>query len=460
MMFFSTLLKKNYRGEWSLEEDLYILEAIIENGKKWAKISKTLEGRTENAVKNRFITLVRHYNKVNNNKKKREKSNPLDTPPEIIRNILNTLSNSLPDSPLKQRKMEEQHAPYGHDYLNSPYSSPMSEFGDEIDEQHKMEEEEEMKIPLSPKIPCQDSKAEERQLIRLQEVKAMDSCASLFEENKKSFESSDSDFKRINRMKSSESPKMMPMESPKMMPAGISPINFNNHTNESIPNLDSHLDISPNVNYPAFSKISEKSQEDMPSMEFLEDKMNKEIKKNSIAHSNTTPINNETNNRSYFERMLQRFNSNSKNVLDNSYSAQLFKTHNSFYSAKSKLSLERSFGIENLTEENILPFLLQHEQLKNHQRTTNLEGSPVVAKKMEEKTQSPIINSLNNLNLSDSPKLLSPPDVLRNLFNKSGSLEAGREESFMFSKKDSCSNFLNLDKTELMNSMLKNLEEE
>ena len=46
-------------GEWSLEEDVVVLQQQAKKGKKWAKIAKCLCGRTENAVKNRFNSLLR-----------------------------------------------------------------------------------------------------------------------------------------------------------------------------------------------------------------------------------------------------------------------------------------------------------------------------------------------------------------------------------------------------------------
>ncbi|CEM35018.1 unnamed protein product [Vitrella brassicaformis CCMP3155] len=46
------------RGEWTAEEDAYILEKQAEVGNRWAEIAKKLNGRTENAVKNRFISLI------------------------------------------------------------------------------------------------------------------------------------------------------------------------------------------------------------------------------------------------------------------------------------------------------------------------------------------------------------------------------------------------------------------
>nr|CEL68047.1 TPA: Os10g0478300 protein, related [Neospora caninum Liverpool] len=45
------------KGDWSAEEDAMILTLQNELGNRWATIAKRLRGRTENAVKNRFISL-------------------------------------------------------------------------------------------------------------------------------------------------------------------------------------------------------------------------------------------------------------------------------------------------------------------------------------------------------------------------------------------------------------------
>lgn len=42
------------KGNWSVEEDLIILETQYLQGNKWSEIAKKLTGRTENSVKNRW----------------------------------------------------------------------------------------------------------------------------------------------------------------------------------------------------------------------------------------------------------------------------------------------------------------------------------------------------------------------------------------------------------------------
>lgn len=46
------------KDEWNHIEDLYILNYVLENGKKWSKISKLLLNRSEHAVKNRYNSLI------------------------------------------------------------------------------------------------------------------------------------------------------------------------------------------------------------------------------------------------------------------------------------------------------------------------------------------------------------------------------------------------------------------
>ena len=46
------------KDEWNHNEDLAILDYVLENGKKWSKISKLLVNRSEHAVKNRYNSLI------------------------------------------------------------------------------------------------------------------------------------------------------------------------------------------------------------------------------------------------------------------------------------------------------------------------------------------------------------------------------------------------------------------
>mmetsp|Transcript_27372 Transcript_27372/g.49273 ORF Transcript_27372/g.49273 Transcript_27372/m.49273 type:complete len:299 (-) Transcript_27372:4857-5753(-) len=51
------------KGNWSAEEDLYILERQRQLGNRWSEIARYLEGRNENAVKNRWNSLVKRAEK-------------------------------------------------------------------------------------------------------------------------------------------------------------------------------------------------------------------------------------------------------------------------------------------------------------------------------------------------------------------------------------------------------------
>jgi hypothetical protein len=44
------------RGEWTNEEDNIIIEYVQKFGTKWAKLSKIIQGRTDNDIKNRWYS--------------------------------------------------------------------------------------------------------------------------------------------------------------------------------------------------------------------------------------------------------------------------------------------------------------------------------------------------------------------------------------------------------------------
>ena len=46
------------KGNWTEQEDLYIIEMQSANGNKWSDIAKNLSGRNENQVKNRWKSLM------------------------------------------------------------------------------------------------------------------------------------------------------------------------------------------------------------------------------------------------------------------------------------------------------------------------------------------------------------------------------------------------------------------
>lgn len=55
-----------------MKEDLNLLKNIIDSGKKWSEVSRSLPGRTEHAVKNRYNSLLNQFNKINKISKEKE----------------------------------------------------------------------------------------------------------------------------------------------------------------------------------------------------------------------------------------------------------------------------------------------------------------------------------------------------------------------------------------------------
>lgn len=64
ILYFERLNVIFRRGTWSNEEDLTILNFVLENGTKWAKLSRILQNRTEHSVKNRFFGLMAEYSSI------------------------------------------------------------------------------------------------------------------------------------------------------------------------------------------------------------------------------------------------------------------------------------------------------------------------------------------------------------------------------------------------------------
>ena len=57
------------KGPWKPQEDMTLLKEFVRLGKRWSEIAKKLQGRTENAVKNRFNLLMMKQEKVQGRKR-------------------------------------------------------------------------------------------------------------------------------------------------------------------------------------------------------------------------------------------------------------------------------------------------------------------------------------------------------------------------------------------------------
>lgn len=69
--YLSPQLKK---GPWQLYEDVKLLKFIRDNKglKKWSELAKSFEGRTENALKNRYTLLIDKQKRIPKNRNKSE----------------------------------------------------------------------------------------------------------------------------------------------------------------------------------------------------------------------------------------------------------------------------------------------------------------------------------------------------------------------------------------------------
>lgn len=97
---------------WDESEDLKLLNLLLELGKKWAEIAKRLGGRTENNVKNRWISLLRRYKvHLENNLPSIDLDDNTDCiEKNFARAILQAKQSESLKSPTKSFKLEPQSA--------------------------------------------------------------------------------------------------------------------------------------------------------------------------------------------------------------------------------------------------------------------------------------------------------------------------------------------------------------
>lgn len=88
-----------FRKEWTLEEEIHLLELVVKNGRKWSLISKILIGRNEHRIKNQYISILRLL------KRNGQKLNP-----NKFQDVLDSykiLKKSQTPSPIRQNRITD-----------------------------------------------------------------------------------------------------------------------------------------------------------------------------------------------------------------------------------------------------------------------------------------------------------------------------------------------------------------
>lgn len=85
-------ISKFYRGDWTNEEDIEIVDYVYQQGTKWSKLAKIFkENRTEHNLKNRFFSIL---GRVLNIATKKIKKNVNYRSKSILTKVLKTLKEN------------------------------------------------------------------------------------------------------------------------------------------------------------------------------------------------------------------------------------------------------------------------------------------------------------------------------------------------------------------------------
>lgn len=95
-MWYNHIDRNVNRGQWTLEEDIKLLQEAEIFQRKWASIFEEFEGkRTQHMIKNRYNSLIQRYKKIFNEK----------NISKVITKALRDLKKQVKEEKLKNEKL-------------------------------------------------------------------------------------------------------------------------------------------------------------------------------------------------------------------------------------------------------------------------------------------------------------------------------------------------------------------
>ncbi|CAD8184145.1 unnamed protein product [Paramecium octaurelia] len=167
------------KSEWSQPEQLQLLLLVQEIGKRWSLISKRIQGRTENQVKNQYNSMMNNYrrqnqldnediaiNKLLANLQGKDYEGPVPLASKRIRKTINNNNNININNNSNNNNNNKDTILYNND---QPYMQVENNIINEIKEEHQQEQSQQQFLQQQSQSQLQLQQQQQQQQLLLQQ---------------------------------------------------------------------------------------------------------------------------------------------------------------------------------------------------------------------------------------------------------------------------------------------------